>query len=154
LADAGYRFGAVVIDARLFVPQSRERVFIIAVDANIRIPVELVADETSTPFHPPMLVAASRRQRDPLRWRLPVPPRRNADLINLLEPDGFARWRSAAETAAIVATLSPASRAEVERRAATGARSVGALFRRTRENGPQWEARLQGPPQERPQSAP
>ena len=33
LTDAGYRFGAVVIDAALFVPQSRERVFIVAVDA-------------------------------------------------------------------------------------------------------------------------
>ena len=32
LADASYRFGAVVIDAALFVPQSRERVFIVAAD--------------------------------------------------------------------------------------------------------------------------
>ena len=31
--EGGYRFGAVVVDAALFVPQSRERVFIIAVDA-------------------------------------------------------------------------------------------------------------------------
>ena len=32
LTDAGYRFGAVVIDAMAFVPQSRVRVFIVAVD--------------------------------------------------------------------------------------------------------------------------
>ena len=65
LADAGYRFGAVVIDAALFVPQSRERVFIIAVDADAHIPAELLADGPTAPFHPPALVAACQRQRDP-----------------------------------------------------------------------------------------
>ena len=63
LADAGYRFGAVVIDAALFVPQSRERVFIIGVDADAHIPAELVADGPMAPFHPPALVAACQRQR-------------------------------------------------------------------------------------------
>ncbi len=53
LADAGYRFGAVVIDAALFVPQSRERVFIIAVDADAHIPAELVADGPMAPRHRP-----------------------------------------------------------------------------------------------------
>ena len=59
----GYRFGAVVIDAALFVPQSRERVFIIGVDADADIPAELVADGPTAPFHPPTLVAACKRQR-------------------------------------------------------------------------------------------
>ena len=39
LTEAGYRFGAVVIDASLFVPQSRERVFIVAVDADAPYPL-------------------------------------------------------------------------------------------------------------------
>ena len=62
LADADYRFGAVVIDAALFVPQSRERVFIVGVDADAHIPAELVADGPMAPFHPPTLVAACQRQ--------------------------------------------------------------------------------------------
>ena len=42
LADAGYRFGVVMVDAALFVPQSRERVFVIGVDADAdaHIPAE------------------------------------------------------------------------------------------------------------------
>jgi DNA (cytosine-5)-methyltransferase 1 len=144
LGACGYRFGALVIDAALFVPQSRERVFVVAVDADAPIPSELVAEGPMAPFHPPTLAAACKRQRDPLWFKLPTPPRRNVDLIDMLEPDGSVRWRSTAETAAIIATLSPASQVELERRAATGARSVGALSRRTRENGPQWEARFDG----------
>ena len=52
--------------------------FIVAADAGARIPAELVANEPMVPFHPPALVAASKRQRDPLWWRLPVPPMRNS----------------------------------------------------------------------------
>ncbi len=41
LLDLGYRSGAMVIDAVHFVPQSRPRVFIIAVKQEIPIPLEL-----------------------------------------------------------------------------------------------------------------
>ena len=66
LADAGYRLGAVVIDAAFFVPQSRQRVFIIGVAADAHIPAELVADRPMAPFHPPALVAACQRQSQPI----------------------------------------------------------------------------------------
>jgi DNA (cytosine-5)-methyltransferase 1 len=77
LAACDYRVGAMVIDAALFVPQSRERVFIIGVGSEADIPAELVADGPTAPFHPPALVVACKRQRDPIWWRLPVPPKRN-----------------------------------------------------------------------------
>ena len=84
----GYRLGPLVIDGALFVAQSRPRVFIIAVDAALTIPAELLDDGPSTPFHPPPLVAALRRQKAPaLWWRLPVPPPRNTALIDVLEED-------------------------------------------------------------------
>ena len=44
LTVEGYRFGAVVIDAVHCVPQSRPRLFIVAVDADAYIPAELIAD--------------------------------------------------------------------------------------------------------------
>ena len=55
-----------MIDASLFVPQSRERVFVIGVDADADayIPADFVADGPSALFHPPALVAACKRQRD------------------------------------------------------------------------------------------
>jgi DNA (cytosine-5)-methyltransferase 1 len=97
LVEGGYRFGAVMIDAALFVPQSRERVFIIAVHADVRIPAELVADGPTAPFHPPMLVAACGRQRDAL-WVAPSdPPMRNLSFADIIESEGV-RWRTQAET--------------------------------------------------------
>jgi DNA (cytosine-5)-methyltransferase 1 len=98
LVDAGYRFGAVVIDAAHFVPQSRERVFIVAIDATLPIPAELLADRPKAPFHPPMLAAACQRQRNPIWWRLPVPTPRNMIFADIIEdePQGV-RWNTKAD---------------------------------------------------------
>ena len=102
LADAGYRFGAVVIDASLFVPLSRERVFVVAVDADAHIPAELLADGPTTPFHPPTLIAACQRQRDPIWWRLPVPPKRNTTLADIIEDEPTrVRWHTQVESVVI-----------------------------------------------------
>jgi DNA (cytosine-5)-methyltransferase 1 len=95
LAEMGYRAGALVIDAKLFVPQSRERVFIIAVDAALPIPAELVTDRPTAPFHTSAIVAASQFQSNPIWWRLPIPPTRNTVFADLIEdaPTGVARLR-------------------------------------------------------------
>jgi DNA (cytosine-5)-methyltransferase 1 len=85
LGDTGYRFGAVVIDAALFVPQSRERVFVIAVDAAAPIPATLVADGPTAPFHTSALIAASQFQPDHIWWRLPMPPKRNTTFADIIE---------------------------------------------------------------------
>ncbi|MCF8469114.1 MAG: DNA (cytosine-5-)-methyltransferase, partial [Sneathiella sp.] len=45
IAKAGYRFGALVIDAVNFVPQSRPRLFIIAVAEGYPAPEELIQAE-------------------------------------------------------------------------------------------------------------
>ena len=133
LADAGYRFGAVVIDAALFVPQSRERVFIIAVDADAHIPAELVADGPTAPFHPPALVAACQRQRDPIWWRLPVPPKRNTTFADIIEdePKGVP-WHTQAETDRLIGMMTPVHLAKVEAAKRAGKRMVGGLYRRIR----------------------
>ena len=43
LAERGYAVGAIVVDASMWLPQSRVRVFVIAVDKSIAIPQTLVA---------------------------------------------------------------------------------------------------------------
>jgi DNA (cytosine-5)-methyltransferase 1 len=45
LYEGGYRYGAMVLDARRFLPQSRPRVFIIAVRRDLAISQALIADE-------------------------------------------------------------------------------------------------------------
>ena len=132
-ADAGYRFGVVVIDASLFVPQSRERVFIVAVDADAHIPAELLADGPTTPFHPPTLIAACQRQRDPIWWRLPVPPKRNTTLADIIEdgPTGV-RWHTQVETDRLIEMMTSVHLAKIETAKRAAGRRVGGLYKRIR----------------------
>jgi len=55
IADGSYRVGPMVIDAVRFVPQSRPRLFIVAVQKELAIPSELVSDWPTSTWHPPSL---------------------------------------------------------------------------------------------------
>ena len=142
LTEAGYRFGMVMIDAALFVPQSRERVFIVAVDKAITIPADIVAPSPSRPFHPPALVAACARYRRhaPIWWRLPTPAMRNTVFADIVEdaPTGVP-WHSQVETDRLIAMMAPVHLARLEeaQRASqsAGKRMVGGLYRRMRPEG-------------------
>jgi DNA (cytosine-5)-methyltransferase 1 len=146
----GYRPGAVEIDAALFTPQSRRRLFIVAARA---APLHLCAPTPAAPFHTAGVQRAFAHLPEPLRarwtwWRLPQPPARNARLGDLLEGDGEVAWMSAEETRALIALMSPLQRARLAQMQASGQRRVGAVFRRMRsENGKKTqraEARFDG----------
>ncbi len=146
-AKAGYRFGALVIDAALFLPQSRPRLFVIGARADIRIGAGLVCDGPRLPFHTAALVRAVAGLDEPARgrfvwWDLPPPAARANHLADLVEddPKGVA-WHAPAQTARLLAMMSPANLAKVSAAQRAGRRTVGAIYRRTR-RGPGGE-RLQ-----------
>jgi DNA (cytosine-5)-methyltransferase 1 len=152
LAEVGYRFGALTIDAAHFVPQSRPRLFLVALANEVAPLEELTAPEPVAPYA--YAAPALRRAVDALPaplaarwlwWRLPPPPRVNRMLLDCLDaaPDD-APWLNASQTQALLAALSKASRAELERARAAGERRVAALFRRTRADGVRAEARFDG----------
>lgn len=137
LADAGYRVGAMLIDASLFVPQSRPRLFIVAHKG--KLPTQLVADEPDALFHPDGLREAVDRLSDETRlawvwWRLARPPKRNADLASLLErnPPEDA-WRPDEAARKLIEQMAPLHRRRVEAALAEGRWMAGAVFRRIRE---------------------
>ncbi|MDF2235750.1 DNA cytosine methyltransferase [Albimonas sp. CAU 1670] len=136
--DLGWRTGAVVIDAALFVPQSRPRLFFVGVPAPRRPPSALVTSGPDPRWHPASLTKAAARLPPDLVeawtwWSLPTPPRRNVDLASILEVDpADAPWRTPAETERLLAMMSPTNRIKVETAQAAGGHHVGALFRRTR----------------------
>ena len=140
LTDMGYRFGVLAIDAELFVPQSRPRIFVIAVDAAIAIPASLVAAGPAAPFHSPNLVKACQRnaRHAPVWWRLPAPPRRNVTFADIIEdaPTGVS-WRSKGDTGRLLAMMAPLHLAKVEaaQRASlsSGTRMVGGYYKRMRD---------------------
>ncbi|MEJ0065591.1 MAG: DNA cytosine methyltransferase [Caulobacteraceae bacterium] len=142
LAGAGYRYGALEIDAAAYVPQSRVRCVIVA---TLDDPSSLT---TAAP--PPRSVAAARgRLPAELRarwidWRLATPPRHNLDLAALLEPDDAVPWRPAAATAALLAMMDDLHRARLDAALAAGERRVGTAFRRMRGGAQRTEARFDG----------
>lgn len=138
LAKGGYRFGAVVIDAALFLPQSRPRLFIIAVAEDIAIPAALTAGKSGGPFQTMALKTAHESMSSALKdkwlwWRLPTPSARNMSLIDIVEdaPEDVA-WHSIAETRALIAMMSDVNLAKVDAAKRAGVRMAGTLYRRTR----------------------
>ena len=140
LAGSGYRFGAIVVDAIRFVPQSRPRVFIVAVEELHGIPRGIVADAPSREWHPRALVEAQRLlspsdRKKWIWWQLPVPGGRTASFSDLIEeqPTGV-KWHSPRETARLLDLMSPVNRAKVENAKRARRRMVGAVYKRTRQD--------------------
>ena len=138
LAEGGYRFGALVIDAALFLPQSRPRLFIIAVRADIAIPAALAGQGGEAPFHTRALMTAHENLPKALKqnwlwWRLPAPPLRNTTLLGVIEdaPRDVV-WHSAAETKTLLNMMSAVNLARIEQAKRSGRKMVGTLYRRTR----------------------
>jgi len=140
LADAGYRVGAMQIDAALFSPQSRQRLFIIAHKG--KLPPGLVSDQPDDAFHPAALRAAVAALPDQTHlawvwWRLPHPPRRNADLAALLDRNPpESAWRSDTDAKRLLSQMAPLHRQRVEAALTDPKWNAGAVYRRIRiENG-------------------
>ncbi|MCA3450087.1 MAG: DNA cytosine methyltransferase [Rhodobacter sp.] len=140
-AESGYRFGAVVIDAAHFVPQSRPRVFFMAVDALVPVPVGLMRGSPSSLWHPAALIRAQdtltgHAKEGWLWWNLPNPPARNANLADLIEASPTdVRWHSPDETGRLLSMMSDVNRLKVRNAQRVGGRVVGAVYRRTRPDG-------------------
>jgi DNA (cytosine-5)-methyltransferase 1 len=115
-ASGGYRFGAVVMDAVRFVPQSRPRLFIVAVREDLTIPES--SDTKGTEFdplwHPAHLVNAYERLPQPAEERAGFGGvfrrlRRGCatfgDIVDD-EPKGVD-WHTPAETRRLLSLMSP-----------------------------------------------
>ena len=151
LSDAGYRVGVRVIDAVHFVPQSRPRMFLIAVREDVEIPDELIEpsgtlqgidNRVSSAFN--RLVArvedepAIQRVLDGwVNWNLPSPtatPKRLEEIIED-EPVGV-EWHTEAETAVLIERMSEVNRKKVAKARKAGTKMYGTAYRRTRiQNG-------------------
>ena len=134
LGAAGYRFGALEIDAADFLPQSRPRLFVIALDAALTPPPALIGEGA-------FMTARVRAARDRLPgaararwidWRLPAPPARNTTLDALVE-ETAGGWFDAAALIALMDARNRERLAAVKAEAkARGETRIGAVYRRMR----------------------
>jgi DNA (cytosine-5)-methyltransferase 1 len=143
LSDSDYTFGAAVINAANFVPQSRPRVFFIAVRRGRSLPRALVNDDPEPHWHPAALVKAHAKmtadsKRKWVWWNIPKPAQRNATFTDLIEEvPTNVEWHAAAHTRYVLELMSPVNRRKVTDAMKAGRKMVGAIYRRTRpdENG-------------------
>ena len=138
LAKAGYRYGALIVDAVHFVPQSRPRLFIIGVHESKFIPAELANPAPDPLWHSPTLINAEKgltavARKNWIWWRLPEPHRRNTVLADLIEekPHGVA-WHTREQTQRLLELMSPVNLGKVEKARKSKRRTVGTIYKRTR----------------------
>ena len=138
ISELGYRFGALVIDAVGFVPQSRPRLFVVATHAELQIPPKLIRQTQSGPwFTKSLSMAAAALPRavgqNWIWWHLPCPQGQVSTLDELIddEPEGVP-WHTPAETARLLDMMSELNREKVRRVSNLRRRVVGTIYRRTR----------------------
>jgi DNA (cytosine-5)-methyltransferase 1 len=138
IAALGYVFGALTIDAQHFLPQSRPRLFIVALREEVEAPAALIADAPCDLFASPAARRAHANLPKALQarwrwWRLPAPPARNLAFADLIEDaPADVPWHAPAETQRLVSLMSPVNRAKLDAAKRAGTRQVGAVYRRTR----------------------
>lgn len=143
LASLNYDFGAVVIDAVHFVPQSRPRLFFVAVRKNQTAPGYLKSNEPNSVWHSRALQNAVLGLKSHLRkrwiwWCLTPPAIRNQSFSSLIEEQPRdVRWHTKSETEQLLGLMSEFNRAKVAVVKESRTRSVGTIYKRTRrdENG-------------------
>ena len=150
LATLGMQFGPLVVDARLFLPQSRPRVFLIAVDSRVdcsSFTHEEVPDVV--PWFTKAVRAAYEQTPTSIRglwrwWTLPEPSLAIRPVEELIEenPAGVA-WHEPDETNRLLEMMTDLN-LEKTKLAMERGTSVGFIYKRIREKVQRAEVRFDG----------
>lgn len=138
LARAGYLFGAMVIDAKRFLPQSRPRLFIVAVRATLEVNPSLKREAFDPLWHPANLVRAYEKLPTKARsswiwWSLPTPPSHAGKFSDVIEDEPLGvEWHTQVETRRILRMMSALNREKVDLAIKAKRRVVGGIYKRTR----------------------
>lgn len=147
LVSEGYRIGARVIDAALFVPQSRPRMFLIAVHESVEIPDYLVEPSGSLAGIDRKVDAAftrivERSKEDEtldevienwINWSLPAPTKCAEQLDDLIEADpSGVEWHTLEETRSLLDQMSEPNKRKLAKARKAGKKIYGTAYRRTR----------------------
>lgn len=150
VAAEGYVFGAVVMDAVHFVPQSRPRLFVIGIDAALSIPEETHANLPTPSWHPDAVIRAYNRlpkaAKNAWRWWNPPVPTQRVDTMDAIiedEPEGV-KWHTEEHTRKLLDMMSDVNRRKVMEAQRFGALKAGTIYRRTRNGVQRAEVRFDG----------
>jgi DNA (cytosine-5)-methyltransferase 1 len=150
LTSEGYRIGGIVIDAALFVAQSRPRLFLVAVAKGVVLPKGLMGRVPNPNWHPTALQDVVETLEPEIRknwiwWKLPEPKEEAPHLVDILEHNPKdVTWHTAEQTKQLLQMMSPGNLAKVNDAKSTGEIKVGTVYRRTREGVQRAEVRFDG----------
>lgn len=149
LAKAGYAFGAAVIDAKHFLPQSRERLFIVGVRGNKAL-VKASRKTRNPLWHPDSMISAHAHltllAKENWFWLNPRKGKvKKPTLQSIIKKDAFgASWHSPKETAKLIAMMSTENRRKLSEQKKTKKPVIGMLYKRIRNGKQQAEIRFDG----------
>lgn len=134
----GYAVGAMIIDAALFVPQSRPRLFFVGVRDWQSIAAYVTGEGPQDEWTPPALKRSYMKlpvklKKNWIWWHMKAPAKRNtrfADLI--IEQPTDVEWHTPQETQNLLNMMAPLHRKKVEKAKLSKDRMVGTIYRRTR----------------------
>lgn len=139
LNNLGYRLGAMIMDAKYFVPQSRQRLFVVALlDQTTSLPDHLHAAEPNPNWHPASLVRAHQQLPEQVKktwvwWQVPPPPKRDTNFADILEDQpSSVPWHTPQQTQNLLAMMSEVNLAKVHAAQQAGTCQVGTIYKRTR----------------------
>lgn len=146
----GYRVDAFVLDAADFVPQSRERLFVIGLLENV-FPLQSSEDGLlglQARTRPKVLVSFILKHPE-IRWNIrPLPslPKRQHSLEDIVEdlPVDSSFWWNSARTNYLLEQMSPRHRIIADQMIAGNSWSYGTVFRRMRSGKSTAELRTDG----------
>lgn len=139
LTSRGYKCGPLVVDAALFLPHSRPRLFVVAVDKELEIPRRLTGKVDSR-WHPEAFGLAYDQVSESARaswvwWKLPSPKKRTKVFSDIIEEDPRGvKWHTVFETNRIVDLMSPINLEKLNQAKRSGERVVGTIYKRTRKD--------------------
>ena len=110
LVSRGYKVGSVILDAAYWVPQSRKRVFVVAVQQDID--TEHLEAEGPRWCHPASLCRCASNLEKWVWWSLPKPRPRRSTLEGLIDPN--APCDSEEKSRALIDLIPPRHRERME----------------------------------------
>ena len=84
LQERGYRVGAILLNAKHFVPQSRPRIFVVAIADDVEIPEHMI-DDSPNWLHSEAIVRVSKGLPGWVWWKMPHPAPRRTSLASVIE---------------------------------------------------------------------
>lgn len=135
--ELGYRVGALEIDAKLFLPQSRPRMFVVAVRSDIDLRHAPIGHGPNPPFHSDRLASfakslSSKEKENWIWWDVDASIPQKTLLTDCLESNVSGGWLPNHEVARYFSMMSPLHRQRIHDIQEQGQSIVGTIYKRGR----------------------